>query len=308
MAFNDINTAYINSYRANIELKYQQMSSRIRERVMVEQQQANRDFYDRIAPTSVVERTTRHADTPLIPDVYDRRAITLRDWEWADLIDKQDRIRMLADPTSAYVRNSVAAFGRQMDSIICSAATGTAYGGSDGNTQVTFPNSGSYFPAGTNQQIPANYVESGSTTASNMTIGKLRKTMDILKSQEAVDDGEMVTLVLAQSQITALLRTTEVTSQDFNSVKALVSGSVDEFMGFKFVRTQQTLLASDGVTRSALAFPQRGITMALGMDVNVQVDLRVDKSYATQVYVGASFNATRMWEAQVVEILCNESY
>jgi len=307
MAFNDIETAYINSYKANIELQYQQLDSRIRSRVTVEQQQANRDFYDRIVPTNVVERTTRHADTPLIPDVYDRRAVTLRDFEWADLIDKQDRLRMLADPTSAYVRNSIAAFGRKMDNVICTAATGVAYGGVDGNTQITFPNSGSYFPAGTNQQIPVNYVESGTAANSNLTIGKLRKMRDILVSQEAVDEGEPINLILAQSQVTALLRTTEVTSSDFNTVKALVSGQVDEFMGFKFTRTQQTLLAADGVTRSVLAFPQRAIVMALGMDINVQVDLRPDKSYATQVYVAASFNATRLWEAQVVETLCNET-
>lgn len=36
-----------------------------------------------------------------------------------------------------------------------------------------------------------------------------------------------------------LLRETEVSSYDFNNVKALVEGKIDTFMGFKFIRTQR---------------------------------------------------------------------
>lgn len=306
-SFLTIDQAYVNSYHANIDLKYQQMISRLRDKVRVEFQSANMDFYDRIGPTDVVERTTRYEDTPNIEVAFDRRAVSFRDFVWATLIDTQDKLRMIADPASAYVMNAHAAMGRKADSLICQAANGTAYSGQTGQTAVAFPSS---------QVIPIDYVESGSTANSNLTIGKLRKVVDMLKTAEAVEEDELINGVVAQSQLTALLRTTEVTNQDFNSVKALVEGKVDTFMGIKFTRTQKTQLDSgngghgsttSGTSRHCVFFPVRGMLMALAQDIMTRVTERADKNYAVQVYVNGSFNATRMWEEQVVEVVCDES-
>jgi hypothetical protein len=301
-SFLTIDTAYVNSYHSNIELKYQQMISRLRDKVRIEFQNSVLDFYDRIGPTDVVERTTRYEDTPNIEVAFDRRAVTFRDFVWSSLIDTQDRLRMIADPTSAYVQNAAMAMERKMDSLICQAANGNAFTGPAGQTVVALPSS---------QTLAIDYVESGSATGSNLTIGKLRKTRDMLVSAEAVDENEVINLVCAQSQITAMLRTTEVTNQDFNSVKALCDGHVDTFLGFKFTRTQKTQLDSasgtSGTTRHVLAFPQRGMLMALAQEPMTRVTERPDKNYNVQVYVSASFNATRMWEEQVVEILCDET-
>ena len=38
-----------------------------------------------------------------------RRMVTLTDYEYADLIDDQDKLRMLIDPTSTYARKMLAA-------------------------------------------------------------------------------------------------------------------------------------------------------------------------------------------------------
>lgn len=314
-SFLTIDQSYVNSYHANVELKYQQMISRIRGKVRVEFQNANMDFYDRIGPTAVIERKTRYEDTPNIEVPWDRRAVAFRDFVWSALIDNQDRLRTINDPASAYVMNAHAAMNRQSDYILCQAANGLAYSGQTGQTSVVFP---------TAQTIALGYVESGSAAGSNLTIGKLRKTMDMLKTSEAIMEGEAVNFICAQNQLTALLRTTEVTSQDFNSVKALVDGHVNQFMGFTFTRTQLTQLdstagvsgnqgysggvsATSGTTRHCLAFPQSGMLMAMAQDIMTRVTERADKNYCVQVYVNASFNATRMWEEQVVEVLCDEA-
>lgn len=306
-AFLSIEQSYVNSYRANIDLKYQQMISRLRDKVRVEFQNSVMDFYDRIGPTDVVERTTRYEDTPNIEVAFDRRAISFRDFVWATLIDTQDKLRTIADPTSAYVMNAHAAMGRKADQLICQAANGISYSGTTGQTPISFPSA---------QTLGVGYVESGSTVNSNLTIGKLRKGIDMLKTAEAVEDGEPINCIVAQNQLTALLRTTEVTSTDFNSVKALVDGQVNTYMGCTFTRTQKTQLdsaagsvgsATTGTTRHVLLFPQRAITMALAQDIMSRVTERADKNYAVQVYVNGSFNATRMWEEQVVDVLCDET-
>lgn len=292
-----VDTALVNAYRSNIELGIQQKGSRLRPYVRMESQKAEFEFYDRIGPTDAVEVQGRHSDTPLISTPHDRRRVGLRDFDWADMIDRMDKVRMLADPTSSYSQNAVYAFGRKTDDIIVEAAFGTAYTGKTGTTTVTFPTS--------TQQIAVDYVESGSTANSNLTIGKLRRARYILDSQEAAEDGEDLICVHHASQTQALLRQTEVTSADYNQVKALVEGKVDTFMGFKFVRMNR--LPKSGNNRSVLLFARGGLLAATGYDISVDVGPRRDKRNSIQVYVSMNMGATRMWEEKVVRCLCDET-
>ena len=220
-----ITTAFVNQYRANVEHLLQQKGSVLRPFVRVESQNAEFEFYDRIGQTSAQEVTGRHQDTPLITVPHDRRRCSLRDFDWAELIDRPDRIRLLIDPTSPYAQNAGFALGRKMDEIIIAGAFDTVYTGKTGASTVTFP-------AG--QQIAVNYVESGGATNSGLTIGKLRKAKEMLDAAET-DPSDPRYIICTAKQIHDLLTSTEVTSADFNSVKALVQGDVNTFMGFTFV-------------------------------------------------------------------------
>lgn len=75
-----VDIALVQSYKANIEIKFQQMGSRLRPYVRNETQHAEFDFYDRIGPTDAVEVTNRHGDTPLVSTPHDRRRVALRDF------------------------------------------------------------------------------------------------------------------------------------------------------------------------------------------------------------------------------------
>lgn len=291
-----IDTALVKSYHSNIQILSQQRGSRLAAYVRRESQHAKDDFYDRLDATAAVEKTGRHQDTPLVSTPHDRRKVSLRDFRLADLIDKEDRVRMLADPTSPYVINMVNALGRAKDQVIIDAAFGTALSGETGGTSVTFPAS---------QEVVVNYVETGAQTDSNLTIGKLRKAASIIKSNEAVEDGEPLIAVVAQAQIDALLRTTEVTSGDYNTVKALQAGTVDSFMGFKFVRTE--LLAKDANNvRDCIFYAMSGLLLATAIEIETRVTERSDKNYAVQAFARGSFGATRMEEKKVVRVKCDE--
>ena len=291
-----ITTAFIQQYKANVEHLLQQKGSRLRPYVRVETQSAEFDFYDRIGATSAQEVTGRHQDTPLINVPHDRRRVSLRDFDWAELIDRQDRIRMLIDPTSPYSQNASYALGRKMDEIILEAAFGGVQTGKTGATTVTFPAA---------QQIAVNYVESGAAANSGLTIGKLRAAKESLDAAET-DPSDPRYVICTAKQITDLLQTTEVTSADFNSVKALVQGDVNTFMGFEFIRTE--LVNADANShRRVLCYAKSGLLMAVGQDVNVDIGPRRDKRNSTQVYCSASFGAVRMEEKKVLEIKCDES-
>jgi hypothetical protein len=76
----------------------------------------------------------------------------------------------------------------------------------------------------------------------------------------------------------------------------LANGEVNSFLGFNF--TVSNRLSKTGNDRTCIAFAQDGIT--LGIE-------RADKSYATQVYYCMSIGATRMEQAKVLGIVCQEA-
>ena len=121
----------------------------------------------------------------------------------------------------------------------------------------------------------------------------------------SIDPSIPRTLVVSPKQITDLLGTTEVTSSDFNTVKALANGEINSFLGFNFIVSNRLSIASS--KRKCIAFAQDGITLAVGKDVNARIDERADKSYATQVYYCMSIGATRMEEEKVVEVQAHEA-
>jgi hypothetical protein len=213
------------------------------------------------------------------------------------MIDNKDKIRMLADPTSSYVTNAVYALGRAQDDVLLQAAVGTAYTGKTGSTSVSFAAA---------SEVAVDYVESGTAGNSNLTIGKLRRARYLLDKAEATIEGVYdLFIVVDPSQIQSLLRTTEVTNSDYNTVKALVAGEIDTYMGFKFIRSNRLTVASN--IRSCLAYERQGLLLATGMEIKVDVGPRRDKRNSIQVYVCGSFGATRMWEEKVLRIKCDET-
>lgn len=291
-----IDLAMVNAYKANVSLLVQQKGSRLRNAVRMESQNAEFEFYDRIGATEAQEITGRHQDTPLMSTPHDRRRVSLRDFDWADLIDRQDKLRMLMDPTGPYAQNAVFAMGRKMDDLIIESAFGTAYSGKTGATSVTFPAA---------NQVAVNYVESGGAANSNLTIGKLRRTKEIFDAYDNDPDEARFMTVTANS-LHSLLRNTEVTSADYNTVKALVEGKVDSFMGFNFIRTQR--LSTDGSGyRRHIAWIKSGLLLAVSQEPSVDVGPRRDKRNSVQVYVTLGIGATRMEEEKVVEVKVDES-
>lgn len=293
----DIDKALVQTYKRNIEVKYQQEGSRLRPFVRVESQNAEFDFFDRIGPVDAVEVTTRHGDTPLIQTPHDRRRVALRDFDWADLIDKKDKLRMLADPTSPYTVNAVYSMGRKMDDILIEAAFGNAFTGKTGATVVALPAS---------QTIAVNYVESGTAANSNLTLGKLRRIRYLMDKAEAANEGEAdLNICVDPSQIQAMLRLPEATSADFAAIKALVNGEINTFMGFNFIKSNRLPVATN--VRSVLAWEKQGLLLSMADEVNVDVGPRRDKRNSTQVYVCGSFGSARMWEDKVLKVLCDET-
>jgi hypothetical protein len=264
------------------------MGSLLRNAVDVETVNGEKAFFDQVGSAAAVLRTSRHADTPLIDTPHSRRMVTMSDFEYADLIDDQDKVRLLVDPTSTYSRAAAAAMGRAMDDVIISAALGTALTGKDGGTSTSFATATNQIAAG----------------ATGLTLAKLIQAKEILDAGD-VDPSIPRYIAVSPKQITNLLNSTTVTSSDFNTVKALAMGEINSFVGFNFIVTNR--LGVDGsAARRVIAFAMDGIKLAVGREPTARIDERADKSYATQIYYAMTLGATRMEEKKVVEVLCTE--
>lgn len=282
-----ITTAFVQQFSSNVQLLSQQMGSLLRGMVSEESVTGEKAFFDQVGQASAVKRTSRHSDTPIVDTPHSRRMVTMESYEWADLIDDADKVRLLIDPTSAYARTAAAAIGRSMDDAIIAAATGSAKTGKSGSTSTPLP--------------AAQQIANGSA---DLTIEKLieaKQKLDV----NSVDPSIPRYICVSPFQIQRLLNETAVTSSDFNTVKALVRGEVDTFMGFKFIVSNR--LSKVGDIRTCFAWAEDGIKLAVGRDVMARIEERADKSFSTQVYYCATFGATRMEEEKVVQIDCDET-
>ena len=280
-----ITTAFSQQFSTNVQLLSQQTGSILRGGVSEESVTGEKAFFDQVGAAAAVKRTSRHQDTPMVDTPHSRRMVTMDAYEWADLIDDADKVQMLIDPTSTYARAAAAAMGRAMDDAIIAAATGTSLTGKAGASSTTM--------------LAANQIANGSADISVAKLIEAKKILDLGSVYPSIPRH----IALGPDQIEALLNTTSVTSSDFNTVKALVQGEINTFMGFQFHVT--TRLAKSGNIRTCFAWAEDGLKLAVGKDVTSRIDERSDKSYSTQVYYCAQFGATRMEEEKVVQIDCD---
>tara|TARA_R110000824_G_scaffold30711_4_gene100765 strand:- start:3569 stop:4435 length:867 start_codon:yes stop_codon:yes gene_type:complete len=276
-------------YKSTVEALLQQRGSKFRGTVMEDSYQGKAGAaVNQIGPVNAQLRTTRHSDTPLIETPHDKRWVYPSDYEWADLIDDADKLRLIADPTSPYAVNGAMALGRSMDDVIISAMTGTSKTGEDGTTSTSFPSG-----------------QTASTTSGGLTVAKLREAMQLLIAAEVDVDNEPLYCAIGAQQHDDLLGETQAISLDFTTRPVLVEGRIKAFMGFNFIDSQR--LGLSGSNRTAVCWAKSGLHLGIWNDIEARVTERDDKSYSTQVYLKGTFGATRVEEKKVVAITCSEA-
>ena len=289
-----VTTAFVQQYAANVMMLAQQKGSKLRDAVRVENVTGKQAFFDQIGATAARRRTSRHSDTPRMDTPHARRRCSLEDFDWADMIDQEDKVRLLIDPTSTYAKSAANAMGRAMDEVIVDAIRGTAFTGETGSTSVALP-------AG--QKIAA-----GGT---GLTMAKLIATKKLMDQADIDSDGRYI--AVTSSQLADLLNTTQITSADFNTVKALVQGDVETFLGFNFIRVDGLRIDGTKIVpiitatdRACVAWQRDQVVLGVGAQPGARISERADKNYATQVIYSMSIGAARLQETGVVEVGCVE--
>lgn len=284
---NQITEAFVQQFANTYLHVAQQMPSRLQSAVTLESNIVGMSkSVNRLGRRTMQRRTTRHGDTPINDQPHSTRFIDLFDFEDGDMIDQQDKLRLLVDPTSFYIQSMVAAANRQKDQVVVDAALGPARS-TTGNIAL---------PAG--QRIVA-----GGT---GLTRAKIITAKKLFRAAEADEqNGEELYFVYGREGMEDVLLDTTLTSSDFMAVKMLQQGDTSgQWAGFRWIPLE--LCPINGTTRSLFAFAKTGLALGLGQDIVTEVGKDPGKGFNHRVYTKLSIGAVRIEEEKVVEVQITE--
>jgi hypothetical protein len=239
---------------------------------------------NRLGQRTAQRRLVRHSDTPLNDQPHSTRFIDLFDWEDGDMIDDQDKIRMLVDPKSEYVQAMVQGLNRAKDDVIIAAALG--------NARAT----------GTNVALTSGQkIANGGT---GLTKAKIIQTKQIFRANEADEfNGEELYFAYGSKQLNDILSDTTLTNQDFVLLRLLQEGNINQkWAGFTWVPSER--LPISGGIRSCFAWAKSGLTYGQGENIMTRVGEDPGKGFNTRVYAKMSIGSVRTEEEKIVQVDC----
>jgi hypothetical protein len=279
-----ISNAFVTLFDSEVKQAYQAqraLAGLVRERTNVEGSTVK---FPKIGKGTASVRVPQTDVVPLNV-TYAQVTATMTDYIAAEYSDIFNQQRVNFNERQELVQVVSGAIGRRMDqviidSLIAASSTGTV----------------------------ANTIQNDGTTgsATDLNVGKLRAAKKILDAKNVPMEGR--TIVLHANNLSALLGLTSVTSSDFNTVKALVTGEVDTFLGFKFVTIgdrDEGGLPKASADRTVFAFHPDSVGMAIGLNQTSRVDYIAEK---TSFLVASMFSAgsVAIDSEGIVKITCAE--
>jgi hypothetical protein len=265
-------------------------------------------FFDQIGLATMNQITQRTGRSSPQDISMPKRAVFPLPYDCTMWIDEFDHVALgdLPNPEGAMVRAHGYAANRTKDLICITALLGTSYTGKTGTTPVSLTAA---------NQVAVNYVRTGSAHNSGMTLAKILQAKYLMDNANVPMDTAQRIMVVSPAQLQDLLNDVEQVSNDrYVDVKALIDGKVHEFGGFTWKviadisSTVPMLPKTSGDIRSCIAFHSKmALAWGNGEDVKARIDILPEFSHAIQVRTTLMGGATRLEEARVVEILCDES-
>jgi hypothetical protein len=258
-----LSNAFVTLFDAEVKQAYQakaQLVGAVRQRRGVEGSTAK---FPKAGKGVATLRVPQTDVTPLNVD-FSQVTATMEDWNAAEYSDIFMQQKVNFDERQELVQVVANAIGRRQDQLILDALNATSGVGT-----------------------VATSVGGADT---NLNLDKLlaaKKEMD--SNNVPPTDRHMI---IHANNLSALLGETEVTSSDYNSVKALVSGDINTFLGFTFHvlgdRAEGGLPLAAGDVRTCWAFHKDAVGYAEGMGPKTEINYVPEK---TSFLVNAMFSA-----------------
>lgn len=254
-----------------------------------------------------------------------RRYMTCAAEFWNAVMDRNDKLNLLTDPTSHFPKMAGWAMGRKHDRVIIKAFGEPVRAGRTGNKTINFDVERHVIPTGINITDPGLTLNAQIAADENreiirqkragLTVDKLIKAHHILKKR-SFGMFDKLYLLCSSQQISDLLKDPQITSYDYNSVRALVSGEVNSFLGFTFIISEMLggIYDSTGdkakyAIRDCYAFNEGAVRFnTVNGSVKKSIEEMLQYHFAKILYYSEAFGAVRDNEKAVVAIKCLEKY
>jgi N4-gp56 family major capsid protein len=256
-----ISNAFVQMFDAEVKQAYQSaraLAGVTRERTNVE---GNQVKFPKIGKGTATVRVPQSDVTPLNV-TYSQVTATMSDYIAAEYSDIFNQQKVNFDERRELVAVVGSAIGRRMDQLVIDALNAAS--------------------------APSTVGTDIGGTGTNMNLAKLLAAKKAMDANNVPSEGRC--MIIHANGLSSLLDETELTSSDFASVKALVQGDIDTFLGFKFItlgdRDEGGLPLPS--TRTSFAFHRDAIGMGIGMNQRSEINYIAEK---TSFLVSSMFSA-----------------
>jgi hypothetical protein len=279
-----ITNAFVTLFDAEVKQAYQSESV-LRQAVRLRSGVQGQTYkFNKLGKGSATARIPQTDVTPLNV-TYSQVTATMSDYNAAEYSDIFHQAKVNFDERSELVQVVSKAIGRRIDQLVIDALNG-ASGAST---------------------VAKNVVTSGSAANSNLNVGKLIAAKKALDAKNVPFDDRCI--AVHANNLAGLLGDERAVSGDFASIKALVSGEINTFMGMKFIvlgdRDEGGLPLTSN-DRSVFAFHRSAIGMAENMAQKTEINYVPEK---TSFLVNSMFSAgaVSIDDEGIVKVTCDES-
>lgn len=281
-----ISNVYVQSFEENVRHLAQQGDTKLRAHVTEKSVTSEKHNWERIGSLSASEKTTTRQATPASDPAWSRRVSVAETWDLGTTSEQEDIVQMLVDPNSAQAKAVAMGMKRAIDDLIIEAATGNATDG-----------------AGSPVAFPAGQIVGDGTGAISLSL--VTQVTEKFYENDIDPDIPKV-MVISPQQLRLLLNITEVTSSDYQTLKALASGKMPNWMGYTWIVSNRLTVPAAGQIY-CLAFTAQAIGLQMNRDITVRVAEDPSLSFAWRIYSFMTMGCVRVEDEHIVALHVTET-
>ena len=280
-----VSNAFVTLYDAELRQAYQ--SSRALAGLTRERQVEGQTVKFNVLGTGQATVRTPQTDVTPLNLSYSQVTATMTDYIAAEYSDIFHQSHINFQERNELAKSVGNAIGRRMDQVVIDAFDAASSPGTVANTIQGDGSSGS---------------------AADLNTGKIRAAKKTLDAANVPSENR--TLLIHANNLSALLGQTSVQSSDFNTIRALVDGSLNTWLGFNIVtigdRDEGGLTKDGSNDRSCYAFHKEAMGMGISMAQQSRIDYIPEK---TSWLVASQFGAgaVSIQDSGIVKITCREA-
>lgn len=251
----DLIQVQVDLFISEVKHKYQEMGGQLRNTVRMKSAKGGQVVkFPLMGRGSAQRRTNYQTPLPIMNVSHEHKTATMEDWTASELTDIFLNNKVAFDERQELAETVANALRRREDQFIIDALVA----------------------AGLSKTVPTN-ISGG---ADDLTLDALREGKRLM-DKDGVPEGERFWLTHVNN-LHHLLDDPEVTSADFNTVRALVSGDLDSYYGFKFIKIGDRPEEDDGANQGGLPIDGANVRknyayhkMAVGLGINMEPKIEV---------------------------------